>query len=240
MLTLADPKVKNVALRECGERFVDLTDYDSRIAVDLSRRYLSNRSPHFLKVRESIARRLVAASDALPGAVRLCVLEGYRPLAAQRDYFNRHLTKLRGAHPRLSDDALFVLASHYIAPPDVAAHPTGAAIDLRLIAAGSGEPLDLGCVPNATDMESSGGCYTHCAFIEPQAAHHRRLLVAAMRSAGFVNYPSEWWHWSYGDRYWAACERQPFAVYGPVDEAALEHDEPRPVRVPALHDGAGR
>lgn len=42
-----------------------------------------------------------------------------------------------------------------------------------------------------------------------------------MTAAGFVNYPSEWWHWSYGDRYWAVCEKQPHALFGPVEEEAL-------------------
>ena len=29
------------------------------------------------------------------------------------------------------------------------------------------------------------------------------MLGEALTSAGMVNYPTEWWHWSYGDRYWA-------------------------------------
>ncbi len=35
-----------------------------------------------------------------------------------------------------------------------------------------------------------------------------------MHAAGFVNYPTEWWHWSYGDRYWALLTGSPHAVYG--------------------------
>jgi D-alanyl-D-alanine dipeptidase len=31
-----------------------------------------------------------------------------------------------------------------------------------------------------------------------------------------VNYPTEWWHWSYGDRYWALMTGAPAALYGPV------------------------
>jgi zinc D-Ala-D-Ala dipeptidase len=31
-----------------------------------------------------------------------------------------------------------------------------------------------------------------------------------------VNYPTEWWHWSYGDRYWAVMTDAPAALYGPV------------------------
>ena len=37
--------------------------------------------------------------------------------------------------------------------------------------------------------------------------------------AGLVNYPTEWWHWSYGDRYWALVTGAAHALYGPVDVA---------------------
>ncbi|SUX54583.1 Uncharacterised protein [Chromobacterium vaccinii] len=43
-----------------------------------------------------------------------------------------------------------------------------------------------------------------------------------MRDAGFVNYPSEWWHWSHGDRYWAAVTCAPAALYAAVEESALD------------------
>ena len=33
-----------------------------------------------------------------------------------------------------------------------------------------------------------------------------------------MNYPTEWWHWSYGDRYWALVTGAPAAHYGPVDD----------------------
>jgi D-alanyl-D-alanine dipeptidase len=37
--------------------------------------------------------------------------------------------------------------------------------------------------------------------------------------AGLVNYPTEWWHWSFGDRYWALTTGAAAAVYGPLDVA---------------------
>lgn len=42
-----------------------------------------------------------------------------------------------------------------------------------------------------------------------------------MTGAGFVNYPTEWWHWSHGDRYWAWSTRAPAARYGAVRSSAL-------------------
>ena len=37
-----------------------------------------------------------------------------------------------------------------------------------------------------------------------------------MQRAGFVNYPAEWWHFSYGDKMWAAYSHKEYAIYGDV------------------------
>ena len=37
-----------------------------------------------------------------------------------------------------------------------------------------------------------------------------------------MNYVTEWWHWSYGDRYWALMTGADAALYGPV----VDLDEP--------------
>jgi hypothetical protein len=39
------------------------------------------------------------------------------------------------------------------------------------------------------------------------------ILLESMESTGFVNYPSEWWHFSYGDRYGAQDKGEPAAIY---------------------------
>jgi hypothetical protein len=66
-------------------------------------------------------------------------------------------------------------------------------------------------------LEQSGGA---CYFDAPLAGRHaranRELLAQVLRGAGLVNYPTEWWHWSYGDRYWALMTGATAAVYGPV------------------------
>jgi D-alanyl-D-alanine dipeptidase len=38
-------------------------------------------------------------------------------------------------------------------------------------------------------------------------------LAESLHAAGLVNYPTEWWHWSYGDRYWAMATGAPRAIY---------------------------
>jgi D-alanyl-D-alanine dipeptidase len=84
-----------------------------------------------------------------------------------------------------------------------------------------GGHVEMGSVLNTMDTESSSACYTACSFIPQAATANRTILANAMEIEGFVNYPSEWWHWSYDDRYWAAVTQQPQAVYGPVEEDAV-------------------
>jgi D-alanyl-D-alanine dipeptidase len=54
-----------------------------------------------------------------------------------------------------------------------------------------------------------------------QAQANRQLLATAMITADFVNYPSEWWHCSYGDRYLAVISDEPHAIYGTVEKENL-------------------
>jgi hypothetical protein len=75
----------------------------------------------------------------------------------------------------------------------------------------------MGTRVNANPEESDGACFTGAHSISAQARANRDLLGRALASAGFVNYPTEWWHWSYGDRYWALATGASAACYGPVD-----------------------
>jgi D-alanyl-D-alanine dipeptidase len=45
----------------------------------------------------------------------------------------------------------------------------------------------------------------------------RRILAAALISAGFAHYPPKWWHCSYGEQQRAACYGRPHALYGKSD-----------------------
>lgn len=63
--------------------------------------------------------------------------------------------------------------------------------------------------------EPGPGSATAAEGLSPVARDNRAILVSVMSASGFVNYPHEWWHWSYGDRYWALCSGNPVALYGP-------------------------
>ena len=167
-------------------------------------------------VRRPVLDRLLDAAAALPGDLRLVLNEGYRPPALQRHYFERYAATLRAAHPDHGESAIHRLASRFISPPAVAPHTAGAAVDV-LLKTPDGVELDLGCPIDASPEDSRGRCYTDHPDVTGEALRLRRELVRAMSSAGLVNYPTEWWHWSYGDRYWAVATGSPAALYDVVE-----------------------
>jgi D-alanyl-D-alanine dipeptidase len=97
----------------------------------------------------------------------------------------------------------------------LAPHVAGAAVDLTLVDSG-GRELDFGTPVDATPEQSGGACYFDAPQAGRRARANRELLAQVLRGAGLVNYPTEWWHWSYGDRYWALMTGAATAVYGPV------------------------
>jgi D-alanyl-D-alanine dipeptidase len=70
-------------------------------------------------------------------------------------------------------------------------HNQGVAIDLTVVELASGRELDMGTPFDEFSSRS------HTANATGAVAEHRRLLGEAMSAEGFVNYVSEWWHFSY-------------------------------------------
>ena len=167
-------------------------------------------------VRSSLADRLAVAQAALPLGIRLHVVEGHRTAASQQAIVTSYSAELCAAHPGISADDLHRLSSRFVAPMEVAPHVAGAAVDLTLIDA-CGQELDLGTPIDATPEQSNGRCYFAAADISRDARANRNLLARVLTDAGLVNYPTEWWHWSFGDRYWALTTGADHAVYGPVE-----------------------
>ena len=211
---MGDPRVAAVPVRDVGEELLDVRDGDLLPVSGLR----TDPAGAFAHVRSDVLDRLVRADDALPDGLRLLIVEGYRPPALQERYFAGYRDELRAAHPDWDADRLRLMASRYVSPPEIAPHCAGAAVDLTLCTA-DGVELDLGTPVNASPEESGGACYTAHPGLPAAARRNRDILGSALAGAGFVNYPTEWWHWSYGDRYWALATGAPAARYGPYSAA---------------------
>ncbi|MFB6814594.1 M15 family metallopeptidase [Streptomyces sp. NPDC056347] len=212
IIVLSDPRVAAVPLDDCAEPLVDIRDTPELL---LDGRLADGPGAYAL-TRSGVLDRLLRAQRRLPAGTRFLVVEGYRPPGLQRVYFEEYSATLRAAHPEASPARIQELASAYVSPPEVAPHVSGGAIDLTLCTA-DGTELPLGTEVNATPQESANACRTAAPNIDATARAHREVMWRALTSAGFVNYPTEWWHWSYGDRYWALLSGQRAARYGPVE-----------------------
>ncbi|MBG6102399.1 M15 family metallopeptidase [Micromonospora vinacea] len=223
MILLSDPRVAAVPSADDGEEFVDLRELpelrlDGRAA---------DPAGAYARLRAGVVDRLLAAQRALPGGLRLLVVEGYRPYQAQLAIFTGYRDELRRRHPDWSPQRLHRETTKFVSPVEVAPHSTGGAVDLTLCT-DDGVELDLGTAIDATPEDSADACFTDAPAIVGTARRHRQIMVDALGGAGMVNYPTEWWHWSYGDRYWALITGAPRTRYGPVDLTAA-----RSIPVPA-------
>lgn len=216
-ILMSDPLVSAISVMHSQEQFVNLVDFDPDILVDQS---LSMRSPYFSFVRLSVAKKLVSAKKFLPKNIRFLIKEEFRPLHVQQSAFEQSLKRIR--ENSLNQDLNYIIAeaSKYVAPPDVAPHPTGSAVDLTLIDS-NGVELDLGTPFDAIPEESDNATFFDATNISEQAIENRQILAHALQSVGLVNYYTEWWHWSYGDKYWAVMTHAEQALHNPVSEQEL-------------------
>jgi D-alanyl-D-alanine dipeptidase len=215
---LSDPRIARIPVVERGEDLVRVVPSDclsvaDAIPIPPARAVTPSTTPVHDLLRRDVARRLAMAAAALPGQLRLHLVEGYRPPDVQAALYEAHRRRLTRDLPGIDIAESHRLASRFVAPPSVAAHPSGAAVDVTLVDA-DGRPLDMGTAIDATPEDSDGACYLDAPAISARARANRRLLAASLRSAGFVNYPTEWWHWSHGDRYWAFVSGAGAALYG--------------------------
>jgi D-alanyl-D-alanine dipeptidase len=208
---LSDRRIDAIAPGESDEPLVDLRRIPE---LRLDRRY-ADEDGAFGHLREGVVARLLDAQAALPGGLRLLITEGYRPLDRQQEIFDGYLEELGKRHPEWDTSRVYVEATKYVSPVHVAPHSTGGAVDLTLCA-DDGTEVDMGTPLDATPVDSANACFTAAENIPDTARQHRRILITALTSVGLVNYPTEWWHWSFGERYWAFVTGAGRTRYAPV------------------------
>ncbi|MFF2811254.1 M15 family metallopeptidase [Streptomyces sp. NPDC058000] len=210
MIVLSDPRVAGVPVRECGEPLAEVATLPS-VTLDPRER---DAAGAYGRARTGVCERLRAAAAELPAGVGFLVIEGHRSSAEQARRFARYEDRLRAAG-HTDPTEIRRRAAAFVSPVEVAPHCAGAALDVTLVDA-RGVELDMGGAVNGHRTGDEERCPLDAPGLSAPARHHRALLARALSGAGFVNYPSEWWHWSYGDPYWALLTGARAAVYGPV------------------------
>lgn len=177
-----------------------------------------------LYLRTSVAKKLIAVNERLAAAgLELYVFDAWRPQAVQRffhdEWFPRWLKTnrpdLEGA--RLTEEVERYWAAPSDGPGSPSPHSTGAAVDVTLMCRHTRQHLFMGGLfDDATEGAWTDAFERHSvmSMSEAEAQKNRRLLFWAMSEAGFVNNPTEWWHYSWGDQMWAKLTGGGCAQYG--------------------------
>jgi zinc D-Ala-D-Ala dipeptidase len=215
---IADPKVIAIPIQECGDPFVDLKEQST---IDYGPSPEIPNNTDYTKMRKTVYEKLVEAQELLPTGVRFCLYECYRSLDLQTMLYENRYKIIQELHPNWTEEQLFIETTKMVSPivnldgsRNIPAHSTGGAIDIYLID-DKGDPLDMGIHPKDW-MDDDQGILslTNSVHISDQARKNRHTMNKTLESVGFVNYPTEFWHWSYGDRYWAYMLGEPHAIYG--------------------------
>lgn len=227
-------KVYSGAIAENEEALIPASLMPERILV--RPQYYFQGVAHALPecyIRKQVFQRLVAASMNLPSGFKLVIFDSWRPVALQQTFFTTFVEELRQAHPETSLSDLETMASAFVARPSANAetpspHLTGGAVDLSVVDV-TGMPVEMGTEFDETVPASFTRYYEEKIEAgEPLTddewgfAQNRRLLFHAMSSAGFTNFPNEWWHFDYGNQLWAYMTDSVDAV--PVYGLAAVHN----------------
>jgi D-alanyl-D-alanine dipeptidase len=200
-----------VDIAECGEPLVELTELCQRKDVPIVCVLAGERTDVRVLVRKTVAEKLLGVARKLSEkGCLLKVTDAYRSLALQRTYFEEIKTQI-AQREHLQGSELWDRVTQFIADPELCPpHTTGGAVDLTLVHRDTHRELDMG---TSVD-EMTDSAYTWSCDITDEQRKNRSLLYDAMARHGFVNVVSEWWHYSYGDSYWATFFQQPSALYG--------------------------
>lgn len=219
-----------VSISECGEELASVEELAPNIIIEPAyyKRGIDG-SLGVCLVRKTVASMLVRVCHVLPRGWKLLVYDGWRPYAVQLRLFDELIKVVARTYPEASSEKLQEIASKYVSIPSrdeskPSPHATGGAVDLTIVD-GDGLPLRMG-----TEFDDFSHA-AHTRFYEEKEENgqrlsseetvflrNRRILYNAMTSAGFTNYCYEWWHYDFGDQFWARV-RGTNAKYGYVPHA---------------------
>jgi D-alanyl-D-alanine dipeptidase len=215
MVSINDRRIIEVEVVDNGEKLVNILDLPkvylpSQIVIDDEERkekMVDSTTPY---LRETAKEMLSRVIGNLPNGYSILLREGYREYDVQKGLFKEYFDKFKEKYPELSDEEIDKEVRNYVSDPDIfSPHVTGGAIDLALLDRDR-RMLDVG-----QWLEDPRAANFDYIDLTREQRENRDLLKSLMINQGFVNYPYEWWHYSYGDRYWGYVKDKK-AVYDTV------------------------
>lgn len=225
---IADPKVLGISISECSEPLIDLKHQTTLQYGPPPENEFT--APCYTKVRKTVYDKLCKAQDDLPDGWYFRLYEGFRSLDVQKMLFDQEYERVVARYPHKQHAELFKETTRLISPVinldgsmNIPPHNTGGAVDVEIINE-DGYLIDMGMEAKDWINVHPDLCLLDYQGISAKAKQNRKILFQVMSAHGFINYPTEWWHFSFGDRYWAYCSKKPHAFYGPADNIVVQNE----------------
>lgn len=165
-------------------------------------------------MREEVYERLLRAQESLPEGYFIRIWDAWRPFRLQEElyYVYRERIIAQFGLQELAEEEQNKVISDFVALPNpqpegVPTHTTGGALDVTLIDV-HGREWNMGTEFDSFSPRAYADYFEQNGEEDnpehEEICKNRRLLREAMEGAGFTGISSEWWHFDYGDRLWAA------------------------------------
>ena len=191
------------------EDSVQMTEFTADDGIFLNTQFTQD-----FRIRQTIFDMVKKAQSHLPEGYNFVIYEAYRPRARQIELWNKAQKLLGEKYPDLSQEKLDTLAETYVANPYNgigSGHQSGSAIDISLC---NDDGVDFDMGTKCQEVNDYTG--TNAPGLSDKAVKNRTILKDALENVGFINYPAEWWHFSYGDMLWAHLTKNDTAFHGPL------------------------
>lgn len=229
-LDLLNKNLEKVEIKECNEEllylpkhlskeiFIKPFDPEKIIEVENKEEY---RNKLFL--RKTIVGWLNHAQTLLPTGYHLFIMDPLRTEKMVWKLYRKYFDKKKKENPELSDKEIDLWLRNLLAMPDdpvPPGHMTGGAVDV-LLADNEGKEIPLEIDPKIISKENQK--FTFCPDLPKEIKEKRKILYGALTKVGFHNYFREYWHYSYGDPYWAVRRKNKTAIYGIPNKELFEN-----------------
>lgn len=206
--TLPDDCIRKVEIKECNEPLVRI-DTNSNITFD-------KRMEKPIYLRKTVYALLCKfIDDVSKDGYTVKLYDAYRSFDDQLNSWNARLEQTRKEFPDYSEEevvrATSLRVAHVADKSNVGGHQTGGAIDITLLK--DGKEVDMG----TRYEEYNSKTITHSSLITKKQKKNRFYMKRKLEKYGFNNFPSEWWHFSYGDKMWSAYKHKKSCIYGYIE-----------------------
>lgn len=184
---------------------VDIKAYDIILDKRIS-------EPVYLR-KEVCSKLYNICHDMKEKNLRVKLYDAYRTIEEQNSSWEKRLIQTRNENPNVSDEDLIRLnkmkVSNCYDEKSIGGHQSGGALDISLCDL-NGNELDFG----TSYEEYNEKTFSFAKNISKKQKENRKILFNEMKKYNFINFPCEWWHYSYGDNMWSAYKFKNKAFYG--------------------------